>query len=57
MLLFIAGILLGTMFGIMIMSICAVAKRSDKDAKIYELRSKLHLAQWDNREIALEGTD
>jgi hypothetical protein len=57
MLLFITGIFLGAILGMMVMSMCAVAKNSDKEAKIYELRSKLHTLEWNSREIALEGTD
>tara|TARA_B100001758_G_C18414662_1_gene618547 strand:- start:945 stop:1115 length:171 start_codon:yes stop_codon:yes gene_type:complete len=55
--LFIFGLFIGTLFGMLVMSMCAVAKECDKDAKIYELRSKLNQAEWNSRPIALEGTD
>ena len=49
--------MIGVVSGIFLISLCSAAKRSDLEAKIYELRSKLSEAQWNNRETALKDTD
>ena len=48
---------LGTMFGIFVVSVCRTAKRSDYESKIYSLKSELNTLRYEQREIALKDTD
>ncbi len=54
---FIFGLLVGTVFGIFVVSLCAVAKRSDQESEIFRLRSKLHKQEYRNQPYPIEGAD
>jgi len=47
----------GAFFGISCLAMCRVAANSDKDSKIYELRSKLEVERFKNRQYPIEGAD
>ena len=52
---------LGVCFGIFLISLCRMAKgridENDKEAKAYEDRSKQHIKEWNDREIAYKDCD
>ena len=54
---FFIGAILGTIFGIFVVSLCSAAKRSDYEAKIYSLKAELNELRYNKRELALEDTD
>ena len=54
---FIFGLFVGTFFGIITVSLCAAAKRSDQEIEIFRLRSKLHEQEYRNQPYPIEGAD
>ena len=54
---FILGMFVGCIFGILVISLCRVSGRADLESEIYMLRSKLHEAEYLNRQYPIEGAD
>tara|TARA_B100000131_G_scaffold304240_1_gene329047 strand:- start:426 stop:617 length:192 start_codon:yes stop_codon:yes gene_type:complete len=47
----------GVLSGIVVIGLCRAAGRSDLESKIYELRSKLEVERFKQRQYPIEGAD
>ena len=54
---FIIGVFVGCIFGVLVISLCRVSGRADLESEIYMLRSKLHEEEYRNRPYPIEGAD